>query len=685
MPIPLNDPSESGTPRALCGTSGTPALAPGARILCLKLDHIGDMLIAAPALMLLRKSFAAAHITLLCAPWNVGLARRLGVADEIHAVSFFAQNSLEDEDRSIAEARRAKLVADLQGLRLAPFDLAIDLRRDEDTRELLKVFDARILAGFGDLATFSYLDVALPFARHGPSAGASTLRLLPNDLKGTIGHHISDRGLHLSRRLAEVHLRIETDTVWPPSDDGEPDTRMLGAALWRIDVGFPNDAAGSAPSPLPRDGMLFGAGWLDWEPWGRWSNAAVAHVALQFPAACDTARLEVRVQGHTSSSHPAALVRLITRFDEVAAERRFAAGEEPATIALTCRPQLLLPTVRSEPFLMRGGRYGGVLHLHVAEIAQWRPLRLSIRGARLGHVLARLDLPERIARAGNIAFPFEIEIKDAAEPILIQIETDQPDHDERVAITSLELNWLQGGYPELPSAHMETQLTDLAAMVALRYAPDLIKATDEISARLTRAGAGSSATAAVSALKRHKNAGWPFRRPRKIIGIAIGANKETKLWPIPHFAELCRNLLSRTRASLVFIGGPQEAEAVKALGDELAAPDRLIDLCACCRIEDLGEVLGTLDGFIGLDTGTTHFAGRVGIPTVAIFGAAHDPREWGPVGETSGWAVADMTCANCFLAAARHCPNGVACMSGITPETVWQMVAALIPDERTSL
>ena len=81
---------DSLRPVAAAEPAGLPAKGEVRRILCLKLDHIGDMLIGAPALLLLRRSFPEAHVTLICAPWNVGLARRLGVADAIHTSSFFS-------------------------------------------------------------------------------------------------------------------------------------------------------------------------------------------------------------------------------------------------------------------------------------------------------------------------------------------------------------------------------------------------------------------------------------------------------------------------------------------------------------------------------------------------------------------------------------------------------------------
>ncbi|MDO6413680.1 glycosyltransferase family 9 protein [Sphingomonas sp. BIUV-7] len=638
--------------------------------------------------MLLRKSFADAHITLICGPWNVGLARRLEIADEIYPVDLFAENSLGDMDRDTREQRRREAIDGLRALALPRFDLAIDLRRDEDTRALLKIFEADVRAGFGDLLTYSYLDVALPVTHRGFDTGMTSLSLRPCDLEGGMGHTVDEKGLCLSGTVGRVDIELSTDAVWAPSDEGFPDNRPLGAALRAIHMR--QSIAGGTPAltaeplvTIDRSEMAFGPGWLDWEPWGRWTTIGRAPFNLLCSTSQPKVDLLVEVQGHTGVSHTEARVWLTGGGGE--ASHLFKSGDEPVVLAMQCELTSVGRIARSAPFLLRAGRYRGVLRVWVGEPEDWVPLTLTIGGARPGQVVARISTAQAVCESGLFETPFEIELVDSAEPIRVEVAPAMGEGSgdpTRLRIASVELHCMQARSPELPVEHVELQLIDLAAMVALRHAPSLVTSSTEIVDRLREPRQNSTAAAAVQQLVQRKRR--LLRRERQFIGVAIGANKETKLWPHDAFVELCRRLLDQPNVDIVFLGGPSDSEQVRALIAELSAGGRTIDLTGCCRIEDLGEVLAKLDGFIGLDTGTTHFAGRVGLPTVAIFGASHDPLRWGPVGVRSSWAAADIACKECSKASASQCEIGVRCMSDISPEDVWRVVESTIFDRQGS-
>jgi ADP-heptose:LPS heptosyltransferase len=128
----------------------------GRRLLVLKLDHYGDFLIGLPALKRLREAFPADHITLVCGSWNLELARRLGVADEVRTYDFFPENGALWTGQPFEELERFRKVC------RGAFDIAIDLRVDEDTRLLLEHVEAAMRCGIGLRARYPFLDIVLP-------------------------------------------------------------------------------------------------------------------------------------------------------------------------------------------------------------------------------------------------------------------------------------------------------------------------------------------------------------------------------------------------------------------------------------------------------------------------------------------------------------------------------------------
>jgi ADP-heptose:LPS heptosyltransferase len=124
------------------------------RILILKLDHIGDLLLSVHALSLLREAWPYLHLTLVCGPWNVKLSAQLALFDEIHAYNFFSPRSGDGLNAGIRDFRQ---------LPLGTYDLAIDLRHDTDTRPVLNLVRAKYRAGFVCDPQFPVpLDLALP-------------------------------------------------------------------------------------------------------------------------------------------------------------------------------------------------------------------------------------------------------------------------------------------------------------------------------------------------------------------------------------------------------------------------------------------------------------------------------------------------------------------------------------------
>ena len=127
------------------------------KILVVKLDHIGDCIMAFTAVRRLKQHFPTARITVLTSRASQSVwALEPSVAatiefDFFHARSALGELKLSDEDwQKLTE-------------RLLPeqFDLAVDLRKHPETRSVLQHTGARYVAGFDHRNLFPWLDVAL--------------------------------------------------------------------------------------------------------------------------------------------------------------------------------------------------------------------------------------------------------------------------------------------------------------------------------------------------------------------------------------------------------------------------------------------------------------------------------------------------------------------------------------------
>jgi len=153
------------------------------------------------------------------------------------------------------------------------------------------------------------------------------------------------------------------------------------------------------------------------------------------------------------------------------------------------------------------------------------------------------------------------------------------------------------------------------------------------------------------------------------VAICPGAKKPSCRWPFERFGELGDRILSNFEVELIVVGGsleiPMALELVKKWGTGISACGELSvlgssALIAGCRL------------LIGLDTGTTHMAGAVGVPCVSLQSAQDWPGRWNPLGTGHVVIRKEVPCAGCRE---RVCPlPDHPCMHNITVEEVWGIV-----------
>ena len=162
------------------------AAKPPQRILVLKVDHRGDFIMGRPAMELLRRAFPTSHLALVCGPWNRAEAEQLGLFDEVIEFSFFPEIASHVADSATEEERVILFAREMAG---RSYDLAIDLRVDQDTRRLLTAVAADHRAGFGTGDRFQFLDIALPFINPTISGRAEQRLIMPDRFTTLVGRH----------------------------------------------------------------------------------------------------------------------------------------------------------------------------------------------------------------------------------------------------------------------------------------------------------------------------------------------------------------------------------------------------------------------------------------------------------------------------------------------------------------
>ena len=114
----------------------------------------------------------------------------------------------------------------------------------------------------------------------------------------------------------------------------------------------------------------------------------------------------------------------------------------------------------------------------------------------------------------------------------------------------------------------------------------------------------------------------------RVVALHVGSGGEAKRWPVSYFVELARLLAEMPDTVVLLIRGPAEEETAEL---DSASP-RIIHLMSP-SLTALATILTHCALYVGNDSGITHLAAALGLPTVALFGPT-DPAIWGPADHT---------------------------------------------------
>jgi ADP-heptose:LPS heptosyltransferase len=671
------------------------------RIAVIKPDHIGDLLIAAKALVLLRHFFPDAQIDLICGPWNVGLAQQMKLFDNVYGVNLFHEVSGQQSDLGVARQARRAGVAKLAELQLGRYDLALDLRYDLDSRLALLILDAQLYAGFGNTKQLPFLDIAVPMAPHDGWPHSTHEVFLGGDhfRHGGTAHGAGFPGtgllpggvIDVERNFIE--LDIMSSGAKSPQQCGtvSNDQRPLSVALTSVQLSPLVELTGGDDwepiTLLPTDPRVtLVSGWADLEDWGVWGIGNSCRVRIAIPPSRGESSLFVRLclVGHVNFNNKAVQCQVRAGDDEPAGAVEFKYPKNSESVSFAASRLQEKVTLLSEPFRTNPGHYRGILRLHIPHrtVSEQARLTLTLRGTESDATLLvrHISVPE--LEGGLCDVRFDCQVETSPEPLIFQLDTHTASALRGTRIEMLTMRCVAQTKTNIPVSHMETLASLLVLRVALEFSDVAPFNGDPIAERLAAAAPADGSEASVSAqelcsrLRHWKHQGYC------VLAVALGCNSDIRKWSYSYFVELCRVILEIGRVKLVFIGAPSDEEEALAACRQLGLDPAEANLCGKTRLADLGKLLKELDLFVGNNTGTTHFAGRLGVRAIGIYSGTNHPKEWGPIGENASWITRDVPCAPCFLSQVRDCHHGLVCLKDLLPQDVLKVV---IPEIMTTL
>ncbi|MBM3307171.1 MAG: glycosyltransferase family 9 protein [Candidatus Eisenbacteria bacterium] len=157
-------------------------------------------------------------------------------------------------------------------------------------------------------------------------------------------------------------------------------------------------------------------------------------------------------------------------------------------------------------------------------------------------------------------------------------------------------------------------------------------------------------------------------RARDFVAMAPGAVWATKRWPAERYGEVVRELFLSTGLPTALVGSASERGACDAVIEAAGASSKATNAAGEATLGGTVAAISQAALFVGNDSGLTHAAVALGVPTVALFGPT-DPGQF----DFEGHAVvyADLACSACSFFGGERCPLGHwDCMRLITPDAV---------------
>ena len=158
--------------------------------------------------------------------------------------------------------------------------------------------------------------------------------------------------------------------------------------------------------------------------------------------------------------------------------------------------------------------------------------------------------------------------------------------------------------------------------------------------------------------------------------ISPGAGSVKKRWPLERFMKVAVELKKRGLQPSILLG-PAEVDLEAVLQH---SPQSQPQVVKTRTFRELITVLESAVIYIGNDSGVSHLAALLGVPTLVIFGPSDSDR-WRPFGDHVRIVKAASPCSPCSDTDRPDCPER-ACLEKINPDRIVKALEGIFDTER---
>jgi len=163
-----------------------------------------------------------------------------------------------------------------------------------------------------------------------------------------------------------------------------------------------------------------------------------------------------------------------------------------------------------------------------------------------------------------------------------------------------------------------------------------------------------------------KSKGVTLKERSQVVVLHPGSGSKKKAWPLDRFLDLAHTLQDCLGSKILVVLGPAEGPEVQKAFEGMGPAPPI--LAKGLTLLQLASVMEACRFFTGNDSGISHLAAALGLPTVAIFGPT-DQRVWSPRGEKTFVVSSAVDCSPCPQERFLLCKDS-GCLRGVEMEEV---------------